>query len=479
MSDTRRTVKGVIWSGIERFSVQIIQFTISIILARILSPTDFGLLALILVIINILQTINEVGFGAALMQKLDRDELDFSTVFVFNIILGFILYGFVYFLSPAIANFFNNSQLTLLTRLLGLNLIISSFVIVQRTRLYINVDFKTQAKASLIAVVISGSIGVYFAFNGFGVMALIFQSLINSVINTIMIWFLVKWKLSLKFSYSRFSCLFKYAYKLILARLVNSVFNEMYSLVIGRFYTPSQLGLFNRAKSFTDLSSSNIASIVQRVSTPVLCEEQNDNKRMGELLLKFITKTAFIVYPILFGLFVLAEPIISVLLTDKWLPSAWILRILCPVGMMFVISTFNMNVFNATGKTGWALKSEIIKKSIFVAIIAISLLFGFKALVYSQIAIGFIDLLISTYYTRKQIGLRIKEQLFSLKSIFLVSLIMALIVYFNILIFENNIQKLIFGILIGAFVYISSCYIFNILNTKSAVKSILSKVFVK
>ncbi len=475
MSDKKRAVKGVIWSGIERFSVQIVQFVISVILARILSPSDFGLLALVMVVINILQVFNEVGFGAALMQKLDRDELDFSTVFVFNIILGIALYGLVYLSAPLMALFFNNTELTLLIRLIGLNLIISSFIIVQRTRLWIKVDFKTQAKASFIAVIISGSIGIYLAYAGWGVLALIVQSLVNNLVNTMLIWLFVKWKISLRFSYERFVGLFNYAYKLILARLVNSVFNEIYSIVIGKAYTPAQLGYFNRAKSFTELSSGNITSIVQKVSVPLLCEAQHDNKRMSEVLLKFIKNTSFIVFPLLCGLFVLAEPLVSVLLTDKWLPSVWILRVLCPVGMMYVISTFNMNIFNATGKTDWALKSEIIKKIIYVGIITIAVFFGFKALIYSQILIAIIELTISTYYTKKQIGLSLYSQLSSLSSIFFLSFIMAILVWSITFMMSNIYYKLLIGIFTGVTSYSILAYFVNTNNFRDIVKSTIFK----
>ncbi len=209
MSNKKRAVKGVIWSGIERFSVQIVQFVITIILARILSPSDFGLLALVMVVINILQVFNEVGFGAALMQKLDRDELDFSTVFVFNMILGIVLYSLVYLCAPYIAFFFENTELTLLIRLIGLNLIISSFIVVQRTRLWINVDFKTIAKASFVAVLISGIISIYLAITRWGVMALVIQSLVNNLVNTMLIWLLVKWKISLRFSFKTTCAIFK------------------------------------------------------------------------------------------------------------------------------------------------------------------------------------------------------------------------------------------------------------------------------
>ncbi len=472
----QRAIKGVAWSAVERFSVQIIQFIISVILARLLLPSDFGLIAIVMIIINILQTINETGFGTALINKQNRDELDFSTVFVLNIFLGFFLYAILYILAPSISVFFKQPQLTHLSRLIGLNLIIASIVVVQRTKLLIDVDFKTQAKVSLISVVISGIVGIYTAYNGFGVMALVIQSLLNNGLNTLFIWIFVKWRPKLQLSLNRLKSLFDFAYKLILARLINTIFVEAYSFVIGKVYTPEQLGYFNRAKSFETLSSNNIAGIVQRVSTPILCEVQNDNQQLARILIKFITSTALIVYPLLFGLFVLAEPLISVLLTDKWLPSARMLKILCPVGLFYVISTFNRNVFNATGRTDWALKTEIIKKIIFIGIIILSLYFGFTALLISQIVIAIIEFFVDTYYTQKQIGITPFQQLKSLTGIILASFAMALLVGISTYFIENNLLKLIIGTIIGIIVYSIICSVFNVCNFKVNFQNLLMRI---
>lgn len=471
-----RAVKGVIWSAIERFSVQIVQFVVTIILARLLSPTDFGIVAIILVVMNILQIFNEVGFGAALMQKLDRDELDFSTVFVFNLIFGVILYMVLYLIAPHFASFFKLPDLAKLTRLLGLNLIISSFIVVQRTKLFIKVDFKTQAKAALIAIILSGCVGIYCAYNGMGVMALLVQQLLNNIINTLFIWLFVKWKPKLKFSYQRFMILYNFAYKLILARLVNTIFQEAYSLVIGKMYAPAQLGYFNRAKSFVSISSNNITTIVQKVSIPILCEAQKNKEKMGSQLLEFIQKTAFIVYPLLFGLYVLAEPLIRVLLTDKWLPSVWMLQVLCPVGLLFVISTFNLNVFNATGRTDWALKSEIIKKILNVLILIGAVLVSFEALIYSQIVIALLDFLIDTYYTKKQIYLNRARQLKSVSGILVVSLIMSLIIKLSTINILNDLWKLVIGFSAGVFTYTLICYLFNISEFRKTTQSLIPKI---
>jgi teichuronic acid exporter len=476
MSLKQRATKGVFWSAIERFSVQGIQFVISIILARLLFPADFGLLALVFIVINVLQTINEVGFGASLMYKQDRDDLDFSSVFILNIFMGVFLYIILYFTAPFLAVFFTQPQLTLITRITGISLIINSFVVVQRTKLLIEVDFKTQAKASLIAVLFSGVIGILAAFKGYGVWSLVFQILVSSVLNVLLIWKFVKWRPRLLFSYVRFLFLFKFAYKLILARLINTIFEQFYSLVIGKVYTPAQLGFFNRGQSFILLTSHNLTGIIQRVSTPLLCEAQNDHKQMGQILNKFISSTALIVYPILFGLFILAEPLISVVLTDKWLPSVPILQIFCPVGILYVINTFNRNVFNATGRTDLALRTEIIKKILFIIIVLFSIRLGFTALLISQIFIAIIELFIETYYTKKQIGLTLFQQLNSIKSIFFASVVMGVIIYLSTYYMVSGFLKLMSGTLIGFVTYSILCYIFNIGNSRVYFIKIIKKL---
>lgn len=470
-----RIVKGVSWSAIERFSVQAVQFIISVVLARLLMPEAYGVVALALVILNVLQTVNEVGFGAALMHKLDRDELDFSSVFVMNMVMGVSLYVILFFTAPLLENLFNVEGLAVVTRWIGLNLIITSFIVVQRTKLFIAVDFKTMAKASLVGVIISGIAGIVYAYNGGGVMALVVQSLLNNLVTTVLIWLQSKWRPSLIFSWGRFVKLFNYAYKLILSRFVNTAFNEIYSAVVGAFYTPAQLGLFNRAKSFETMTSINITTIVQRVSTPILCEKQKDHYELGQSLIYFIRNTSFFVFPLLCGLLVLADPLIRVLLTDKWEGAIWILQVLCPVGMLYVFSTFNLNIFNATGRTDWALKCETIKKIVDIVIIVVAVSISFEALVWSQVVIAVFELVVNLWYTKKQIGLGYLEQFRSVARVFICSVLMALIVGLVASLIEIELLKLIIGVFVGVIVYAGLCLAMNVNNSRNLIKKILNR----
>lgn len=466
-----RIVKGVSWSAVERFSVQIVQFIISVVLARLLMPEAYGVVALALVILNVLQTVNEIGFGAALMHKLDRDELDFSSVFVMNMVMGVSLYAILFFSAPPLERLFKVEGLAYVTRWIGLNLIITSFVVVQRTKLFIAVDFKTMAKASLCGAIISGIVGIVYAYYGGGVMALVAQSLLNNLITTVSIWGHSKWHPTFKFSWKRFVALFNYAYKLILARFVNTAFNEIYSAVVGAFYTPAQLGLFNRAKSFETMSSNNITQIVQRVSTPILCEKQNNHKELGDSLMYFVQNTAFVVFPLLCGIFVLADPLIRVLLTDKWEGAIWILQVLCPVGMLHVLSTFNLNIFNATGKTSWALKCEIIKKIVDIAIIVGAVNISFKALVWSQVVIAAFELVINLWYTKRQIGLGYFKQFRSVAGVFICSVVMAFVVALVASLIAMPLLKLIIGVLVGVVVYAGLCLALNVNNSRNILRN--------
>ena len=463
----KKVVKGVAWSALERFSIQAVQFVISVVLARLLMPEAYGVVALALVILNVLQTVNEMGFGEALMHKLDRDELDFSSVFMMNMVLGVSLYAILFFTAPLLENLFNVEGLAVVTRWIGLNLIITSFVVVQRTKLFIAVDFKTMAKASLCGAIISGIVGVVYAYCGGGVMALVAQSLLNNLITTVLIWAHSKWHPTFKFSWKRFVALFNYAYKLILARFVNTVFNEVYSAVVGAFYSPAQLGLFNRAKSFETMSSNNITQIVQRVSTPILCEKQKDYKELGQSLIYFIRNTAFFVFPLLFGLLVLADPLIRALLTDKWEGAIWILQVLCPVGMLYVFSTFNLNIFNATGRTDWALKCETIKKIVDIAIIVGAVSISFEALVWSQVVIAVFEMFVNLIYTKKQIGLGLFCQFKSVAGILCCAIAMALCVAFVSSFISRDILKLVVGIAVGMVSYALFCLMFNVNNMQN------------
>lgn len=471
-----RVIKGVSWSAVQQFSTQIIQFVVTIVLARILTPDEFGVVAASMIVLAVMQVINETGFGAALMQKLDRDETDFFSVFVLNIIMGLVLYGFIYLTAPLWALVFKSPQLESVIRYLGLNLIFASFIVVQRTKLLIKVDFKTWTKASVSAAIISGAIGIYMAHAGYGVYALVAQSLILSFLSTAFIWLMVRWRPTVSFSFSRLKGLFQFAYKLIAARLINTIFNEVYASVIAIVFNPAQLAFFNRAKSFETLSSNNIVSIVQRVAVPVMCEKQHSEIELRNVTLTFIRNTALIITPLIILLFTLSKPLIVCLLTDKWIECAGILRIICVAGFFYNISAFNMNIYNATGRTDLALKCEIVKKIVSIAIIAIAVVFkNFDVLIWSYIVCSIIECIINTRYTYSQIHASFLYQLKGLMGIVSCAFVMGMYIFMGTLIIDNYYLQLAILSISGMLLYITLCYMLNICDCRKYIASKLRK----
>lgn len=472
-----KAVRGVAWSAIERFSVQGVQFLVSIVLARMLTPADFGLIAIVLVFSIIFQTINEAGLNTALIYKQDRDELDFSTAFYANIGIGIFSYLILFFSSPWIASFYEKPELNSIMRILSLNLIINSFGLVQLAKYTIEVDFKSQARASLFAALVSGTIGIIIASITHSVYAIVAQQITNNLIYVLLMWLFAKWKPMFAFSFKRFRALFTYAYKLIIARLISVIFDDIYSLAIGKLYTPTVLGYYNRAMSFRTVLSRNIINIVQRVSVPILCEAQKDNIEMQKVLLKFMQTTALFVFPLLAGLMALSKPLVLVILGEKWLETSTMLLYGCPVGFFYLISTFNRNVFNATGRTDWALKAEIIKKVIFIGIFLITMHFQIKVLLIGLIVISIIEMLVDATFSKKQLGIKLFAQLKSLVGILCATMVMSISIVIIISLISKNYLQLISGFIVGILVYSSICYLFDICNFKMELRNVIKKIF--
>lgn len=465
---------GIVWSAIERFATQFIQFLVSIVLARLLTPTDFGVVAIVLVFMTIFQTINESGFNTALIHKLNRTDIDFTTALITNVIIGIVGYFILYFSAPIIARFYDVQGLTEIMRVLGLSLIINSLGIIQNAQFTIRVDFKTQAKASVSAAIISGIIGVWIAYHYKSIYAIVFQNLIYAIFNVIILWILGRWYPKLSFSKKSFRELFSYGYKLILARLISVVFDDIYSLAIGKLYAPSVLAYYNRANSFRQILSKNIVNIIQRVSNPVLCKAQNSNDEMRSLLLKFLTLSSFIVFPLLAILLILGEEIVYVVLGEKWLETATMFYFVCPIGFCYLISTFNRNIFNATGRTDWALKSEFIKKILFVMVFILTMKYDIKILLLGLVFDSFIEMVYDIYYAKKQIGIKYFDELKAVGPVLIDVVFMSVTMFGLSVIFTNHYLNLTIGLIGGGVVYLMIGYVLNIADFKIHLRRIIS-----
>ena len=462
MSLAQKTIKGVVWSSIERFSGQGAQFVLGIILARILSPSDYGLIGMLAIFLAVSDSFVQSGFAIALVQKKDRDDLDFSTTFYFNVFVSIIFYLLLFISAPYIADFFNQPILESLTRVIGLSIVINGFAVVQRAKFTINIDFKTQTKASLSSIIISGLLGIYLAYHGFGVWSLVYQSLLRIAIEVAMLWYISKWVPSGGFSFDRFKRLFGFGYKLLLSGLINTIFGNIYTIIIGKFFSASSLGYYTRAGQLSDFPSTNISFILGRVTFPALSELQDDNEKLSSAYKKIILKTALLVFPLMVGLAALADPFVITILSEKWRGSIIMLQLLCLYGMWTPIHAINLNILNVKGRSDLFLKLEVIKKTFSITAIFITVPLGINAMLIGFIVLTYIALVINLYYSKRIINYGFWQQIRDLLPILLLSFAMGALIYFTIPMFDSNIIKLLAGFVEGLVFYLGIAWFFNI-----------------
>ena len=397
----RQSLSGIKWSAIERFAVQGIQFIIGLILARLLSPSDYGIIGMLAIFMAISQTIIDSGFSKALIQKQDRTETDFSTAFFFNIVVGLVCYLILLISSPYIASFFNEPVLKDVLRVLAINLFLNSLAVVPVAKLSIKVDFKTQFKASIISTILSGALGIVLAYRGVGVWALVAQSVSHSFVNVVLLWNLLKWRPQWQYSWESFKKLFSYGGNVLVAGIISTIYANINTLVIGRFYSPKDLGFYTRGNQFPALLSTNITAILQRVTFPILSKIQDDTQRLISVYREYIKIASLGIFFLLSLLASLGKPLIELLLTDKWLDATIYLQVFCFALMFDHLCQINLNLLYVKGDTKYILRLEIIKKSISFAILLISIPFGVLAICLSQVVYTQIAVYINTYYTGK------------------------------------------------------------------------------
>lgn len=396
-----QSISGVKWSAIERFSVQGIQFIIGLILARILTPTDYGIIGMLAIFMAISQTIIDSGFSKALIQNQDRTEVDFSTAFFSNIAVGLICYLILFLASPYIAFFFNEPVLKDVLRVLAINLFLNSLAVVPVAKLSIKVDFKTQSKASIISTILSGALGIVLAYRGVGIWALVAQSVSHSFVNVVLLWGLLKWRPQWQYSWESFKKLFGYGGNVLVAGIISTIYANINTLVIGMLYTPKDLGFFTRGNQFPALLSTNITAILQRVTFPILSKIQDDTQRLISVYREYIKISSLGIFFLLSLLASLGKPLIELLLTDKWLDATIYLQVFCFALMFDHLCQINLNLLYVKGDTKYILRLEIIKKSISFVILLISIPFGVLAICLSQVIYSQIAVYINTYYTGK------------------------------------------------------------------------------
>ena len=454
-----KTVKGVIWSAVDRFSAQGIQFVFSILIARLLVPEDYGVVAMLGIFMAVSQTFIDSGFGAALIRKVDRTEEDFSTVFYFNIVVATLFYFALFFAAPAIANFYNTPLLESITKVVALNLIIGSLSGIHNAKLSIAIDFKSRAKISIVSTLLTGAVGLWMAYAGYGVWALVVQNLFSSAIRTVLLWVIVKWYPKLVFSWKSFKELFSFGSKLLASALLDTLYNNIYTLVIGKVFSPTTLGVYSKANSLAQFPSSNITSVLQGVTFPVLSTIQNEDDRLADAYKRFLKIAAFVVFPLMIGLSAVADPFIRLVLTDKWEGAIYLLQIMCFWMMWYPIHAINLNILQVKGRSDYFLKLEIIKKIQGVIVLCVTVPMGIVAMCYGSLISSIICLVWNTHYTKKLIGYGFFAQMKDLLPIILHALVMGLIVAIVVHFMPTLWLKLIVGVLSGIIYYISGAYV--------------------
>ncbi len=471
----RKTVKGIVWSTLERFSVAGVNFIFGLILARLLMPTDYGAIAMLSIFMAIAQTFIDSGFSNALIRKPDRTETDNATAFYFNIGVGLAAYFSLYLAAPYIAQFYKTSILIPLTRIMGLNLLLNSLCVVQQALLTARIDFKTQAKISLNAAVVSGLVGIGFAYAGYGVWALAIQSVLASVIRTILLWILAKWRPKAKFSKQSFRNLFGYGSKLLASGLLDTIYNNLYTIVIGKRFSVATLGVYSRADQWANFLAINVTGILQRVTFPILSSIQNEDERLRVNYRKFLRVSGFVIFPLMMGLAAIADPLTRFILTDKWADSIPLLRILCFALMLYPIHAINLNLLQVKGRSDLFLRLEIYKKILGVATLCVTIPMGITAMCVGRVFTSWVALAMNTHYTGKLIHLGFFQQLKDYIPTLLNSFFMGAIVYGMTLIVSGSGLQLLTGVIIGASYYILSNYLLKTMEWKELILIIKRK----
>lgn len=469
-----KEVNSILWSGIERFSAQGAQFLLSILIARLVTPSDYGLIAMLTIFLSVAQQFVDSGFSNAIIQKTDRKEIDYYTVFYFNLIISIIIYAVLFWCSPYIAIFYSEPDLEIVAKWIGLNIILTAFYIVPRTKFVIDLNFKIQTKISFVAVVVSGVVGIVLASYGYGVWALVVQSLLNSLISLSLYWGLSKWNLKFIFSWFSFKTLFSFGYKLLVVGMLHVIFANIYTLIIGRRFAVTDVGYFNRSQTFATFPSVNITSIICRVLYPIQCHVQNDDYLFKRKFIQYLRATIYIVFPLMICLCVLAKPFILVVLNEKWLSISSILSILCIAYMWYPLTALNWQLLTAKGRSDLALKAEIVGKVLSILILLLTLPFGIMVICYGIIIANVVDIIIIIYYARKITGIGYLLELRILYPIVFISLIMSGGMYVTQFLFVNPYLQLIIGVIVGGSIYLSLSFMLKLEETR-VIKQIFRK----
>lgn len=459
-----KTLKGLFWSFLDIISNQGLQFIIQIVLARLLLPKDFGIIGIITIFIALSTTLIDSGFSQALIRNNNANEEDYSTVFIFNLIISIVLYVVLFFSANAISKYFDEPKLILILRVLSLVIIINSFSIIQIVMLTKDINFKTQANINVISSVVSGIVAIVCAYKGFGVWSLVIGTLLMQLIQTVLLCMKNKWRPKLVFNIDSFNKMFGFSWKLLVSGMLDTVYNNVYYLIIGKYFSVSELGYYTNAQKLNDAACQTISMSVQRVSYPVLSKFKDDKDRLKYTYRRIIKTAVFVNFPLMIGLVVIGKPLIILLFGYKWSGSVLFFQYLCFAGMMYPLHAINLDILQVKGRSDLFLRLEILKKIILTILIvgAITLKLGILGLIASLVLNSYIAYFLNSYYSAELINYSTMHQLADIFPAFIISIIMGIVVYAsNIFMPNSNLIKLTFGSLLGIITYIVISKVIN------------------
>jgi O-antigen/teichoic acid export membrane protein len=451
-----KTIKGTFWSAADAFLGQGITFVVGIVLARLLSPEEYGMIGICLIFTTILNGIVDSGFSNAIIRKKEATNDDYNTMFITNMVVSVVLYALLYFSAPLISSFFQ-MELTSIVRVIGLVLIINGLSLTQQTNLTKKIDFKTKTKASIVSAILSGAIGIGMAYAGFGVWALVAQLLSKQTVYTIALWILNRWMPNFHFSVESFKYMWGFGWKLLVSGLLDRLWAQMYQVVVGKFYNAATLGQYTRGREYANIFSANITSIVQRVTYPVLAEVQDEKERMVSAYRKVIKVTMFVTCVCIISIGAVAEPLIYCLIGEKWHQAATFLPLICISMSLYPLHAINLNMLQVQGRSDIFLYLEIVKKIIAIGPLCIGIFYDIYWMLIGSIITGFICFFLNSYYTGKKLRYSSWKQLKDVAPSYGVALVIAITVYFLKYLPFNHWVILPMQIIIGVIVFFIVC----------------------
>ena len=456
MSSKATIISSLIWKFLERIGIQGTQFVVSIVLARLLAPENFGLIAIVTIIISIANVFIQSGLGTALIQKKDADDLDFSSVFYASLSLATIIYTGIFFTTPLIAQFYNNDELIPIIRVLTLTLFIGVFSSIQYAYVARNMMFKKLFFRSMGSIIPSSIVGISLAFAGFGVWALVAQQLFSASLSVIILWFTVPWRPRLSFSFQRLGKLFSFGWKLLLSSILDTIYSQIQGIVIGKMFSPTNLAFYDRGSHFPDIIVNNINNSIQAVMLPSLAAYQDDRPQVKKMMRRAIVTSSFLIIPMMAGLAAIAEPLVLVLLGEKWLPCVPFVRIFCFFYAFYPIHTSNLSAINALGRSDIFLKLEIIKKIYGLAIL-IGFIFYFRSpigIAYGAALSALIASFVNASPNKKLLNYSYFEQLKDIAPSILLTCLMTVVISSLTYLHLNNYITIILQITVGCIIYL-------------------------